>query len=126
MKKAYFKVVARFYEKTGIIGDNAYYECYCYNDGYVILENGKLKGYLSLDFLLGTFSDNELTIELQIYDDSSKHLFSNSIDSFELPNSFTLYSNNMAIELSFEGIIKDKEKQNEISSEIENICRFWI
>ena len=57
MKKAYFKVVARFYEKTGIIGDNAYYECYCYNDGYVILENGKLKGYLSLDFLLGTFSD---------------------------------------------------------------------
>ncbi|MCI8470097.1 MAG: hypothetical protein HFJ35_01075 [Clostridia bacterium] len=124
MKKAYFKVVARFYEKTGIIGDNAYYECYCYNDGYVILENGKLKGYLSLDFLLGTFSDNELTIELQIYDDSSKHLFSNSIDSFELPNSFTLYSNNMAIELSFEGIIKDKEKQNEISSEIENICRF--
>lgn len=123
MNKVYFKLVARFYKKKGIVGGHDFYNPSCYNDGYAILENGEIKGYLSLDFLLGTFSDNALTIELQIYDDSSKHLFSNSIDGFELPNSFTLYSNNEAIELSFEEIIKDKEKQNEINDEIETIYR---
>lgn len=124
MKKIYYTVQARYYEAIGKVNNNIIYHYYCYNEGNIIMENGKIAGYLTLDSMEGIVNGENVSIKIHDYD-NGKHLsFSNLIDDFQLPGNFILFSddNRTMVKLSFEEMVKDRRKQEEIEKQIKEIC----
>lgn len=119
MKKIYYKVMVRILEPAIFIGDKVGYSCTCCNTGYVTIENNEFIGFLTLDSLSGFYNGECLAVDIIDFNNDEEYMvFSEAIDGFELPATFTLKSENpnddRICQLIFEDSIKDFYKQKEI------------
>lgn len=122
MKKIYYKVMARILEPAIFIGDGVGYFCTCFNTGYVIIENNEFIGFLTLDSFSGFYNGESLAVDIIDFNNDEEYMvFSEAIDSFELPATFVLKSENpdddRICQLIFKNSIKDFYKQKEIEDE---------
>lgn len=125
MKKIYYTVQARFYEANEKVNNNIYYY-YCYNEGNIIIENGRITGFLTLDFMEGIVNEENVSIKIYNYDNGNLS-FSNLISDFQLPGNYILFSNDnrTMVKLLFGEMVKDRRKQMEIEKQIKEICELY-
>ena len=124
MGKVFYQITVRIYK--GIQPDSKK-DCFYSNKGFVIIDNNELQGFLNdLDLFYGDYDNNCLTIRVIDCDYSQeKLLFSNVIDSLELPDTFILKSfypnENKRIHITFKMRINNKMEQNEIQAKMKEV-----
>ena len=140
MEKIYYKIELRMGEwieendevdfKKEIFG-----ELFYYSDGYIIIEDKIITGFLSNDLIMGELTENEIFIEiLEDYENGLKYnSFREEFDFIKLPGEYALeyhteenpeLQNCFAI-INFITRIKDSAKQKEIEEELKRVKRIY-
>ena len=145
MKKLYYKIELRMGEwlledkdfsvkevdMEDIVG-----ELFYYSDGYVIIEDEVITGFLSNDLITGNLSENEIFIE--ILEDDEEILkyssFEEKFDFIELPGEYVLtrqdveenpeLKNYFAI-IKFIKKIEDASKQQKINETLKEVKKIY-
>ena len=85
MERKYFKIYVR------IIDEN---EVFLVSDGSIVLENEVFEGYITDDYITGTFKEQTLFIQMLIYDygdQISDYVeFKDEVDFFEIPETYII------------------------------------
>ena len=62
--KLYYKIELRILSLKGQRNDELDYETICYNDGYIIIIDNEIKGFLTDDYIVGKISEKSLNLEV--------------------------------------------------------------
>lgn len=98
------------------------------NRGYVIIEDERFEGYISLDYIEGICNEEEesLSIEIQDLNNPGEYfIFTGVVGGLELPGTYFLDTevpnDNKVCYLQFDGIEKNPSKQKEIEKTLKEI-----
>lgn len=111
-------------------------ELFYYSDGYVIIEDKIITGFLSNDLIIGNLTETEIFIE--ILEKDKEHLlyssFANEFDFIELPNSYLLerqdieedpeVENHFAI-IKFIKKVEDVHEQQKIHETLKEVKKIY-
>lgn len=145
MEKLYYKIELRmgeWYLETEekkikkINLEDIVVKTFYYSDGYLILEDGIITGFLSNDLITGNITENEIFIE--ILEDEEECIqyssFANEFDCIEFPGKYLLIrqdtekdpevKNQFAI-INFSEKIKNVSKQKEIEAELKCVKKIY-
>lgn len=116
-RKIYYKIIVRICELI-----EREENLRIFNEGYVIIEEDKFEGYISLDYIAGIYNkeENLLSIEIEDFDNPTEFfIFSGKIEELELPGIYILDTevpdDNKICYLEFVNIEKEPLKQKEMN-----------
>lgn len=105
-------------------------ELFYYSDGYVIIEDCNLDGFLTNDLIMGNINDKQISIE--ILKDSIENYYSeffNEFDFVELPGKYLVKSmeqeNKFAV-IDFIEKINDSALQQNIEEQFKNVKKIHL
>lgn len=142
MKRLYYKIELRMGEWVSEEDHEVDFEkemvgeLFYYSDGYIIIEDKIITGFLSNDLITGNLTEDEIFIE--ILEDDEKSLkyssFDNEFDFIELPGEYALtrqdigdipeLQNHFAI-INFIARVGESEKQKEIEEELNRVKKIY-
>ena len=142
MKKLYYKIELRMGEWIFDTEDRnreieeKVGELFYFSDGYIIMENNIITGFLSNDLITGDITESEIFIE--ILEDSEEEIlyssFANEFDSIMFPGKYLLIRqdieenpelrNQFAI-INFIEKIRDESKQKQIKEQFEKVKEIY-
>lgn len=126
MKRKYFEIYVRIME-----GD----EAFIVSDGYISIEDEKFEGYITDDYISGTFKEQKLLVKISMYDYTDHVInydeFESKVDFFEIPETYLLKEckendeSEFKIEITFKEEVKEITKFEKIDTTIKNIKAFY-
>ncbi len=127
MKKLYYKIELRI-ERMDAFNRREDDWIKYYSTGYVIIDNGNIEGYLTMDLISGIISNSErIHIQLIEHNENKEdkfHTFSGVCEDLELPGEYELEEDqnpNIFAEILFIESVKKVAKQKKIRQELKRV-----
>lgn len=125
MKRKIFKIIVRISEDE---------ECFYVSDGYIVIQNDIFEGYITDDYIAGSFENQRLFVHMLMYDYYNKICnyseFEDKIGFFELPEMYLLKGSKkigeqFQIQIDFQENIDNQHRFNEIEGNLKEIKEFY-